>query len=86
MCVCGTEHGELKAFKTPCENSLGTHMGVDMSMATYETQKTFRTPIVDRTRTPKKAPTKPRKNKDVKRDFQIIANIAKRNLSFDEFD
>ena len=73
------EQGCLKAFKD--ENILSSKQ---QKAATFS-PKTFRTPVADRTRFPKKAPQKPRKNKDnTRRDFRLITGAdVVRALTFD---
>jgi len=69
-CVCDVENGRLKAFKD--EHNLCSKHQKDTTSSPTGSPKTHRTPVADRTRSPKKVPQKPRKNKDnTLRDFRL---------------
>jgi hypothetical protein len=69
-CVCDSEHGQLKAFKD--EHNLCSNDQKNIPSSPNTSPKTHRTPVADRTRSPKKVPQKPRKNKDnTLRDFRL---------------
>lgn len=81
-CDCDVEQGYLKAFKN--ESNQCTKNNLTTTSTPKTTHKSYRTPLADRTRSPKKVPPKPRKNKNGRPDFRLTtgANVV-RALTFD---
>lgn len=81
-CDCDVEQGYLKAFKDKCNQCTKDNLTTTSTPRT--THKSYRTPVADRTRSPKKVPPKPRKNKNGRPDFRLASGVnAVRALTFD---
>lgn len=74
------DNGTLNAFE---DDETIDNIQTGNQSSPRNSPKSYRTPVHDRTRIPKKIPQKPRKNKDARPDFRLTTSDIVRVLTYD---